>query len=81
VSDPRSHYVPVLDRELHYLEWGERGKPPLVMWHGLARTGRDFDEISRTRVIKGHSAMSGSRPLFTQKQAFFWLVGAPGKCQ
>lgn len=32
---------------MHVSEWGERGRPALVMWHGLARTGRDFDEIAR----------------------------------
>ncbi len=46
MTDPRSCYATVLDRELHYIEWGERGKSPLVMWHGLARTGRDFDDIA-----------------------------------
>ena len=54
MSDPRSHYVTVLDRELHYMEWGERGKPPLVMWHGLARTGRDFDDIARALAGERH---------------------------
>jgi hypothetical protein len=47
MSDPRSHYATVLDRELHFMEWGERGRPPLVMWHGLARSCRDFDDIAR----------------------------------
>ena len=37
-----SRYVTVLDRELHYVEWGERGHDVVVMWHGLARTCRDF---------------------------------------
>ncbi len=54
MNEPRSHYVTVLDRELHYMEWGERGKPPLVMWHGLARTGRDFDDIARALSAERH---------------------------
>ncbi|PJI52265.1 alpha/beta hydrolase, partial [Methylobacterium radiotolerans] len=29
-------------RELHYTEWGHAEAPPIIMWHGLARTGRDF---------------------------------------
>jgi len=41
-----SRYLRVLDYELHVTEWGDRKKPPLIMWHGLARTGRDFDEIA-----------------------------------
>ena len=39
---PRSRYVEVLGHELHYLEWGERSGRPLIMWHGLARTGFDY---------------------------------------
>lgn len=43
---PRSIYVPAGRHEMHVTEWGERGRPALVMWHGLARTGRDFDEAA-----------------------------------
>jgi pimeloyl-ACP methyl ester carboxylesterase len=43
---PRSAYVPAAGHEVHVTEWGERTKPPLVMWHGLARTGRDFDDAA-----------------------------------
>ncbi|MCA0451465.1 MAG: alpha/beta hydrolase [Proteobacteria bacterium] len=47
MSQPRSTYVPAAGFEVHVTEWGEPGRPPLVMWHGLARTGRDFDEAAR----------------------------------
>jgi pimeloyl-ACP methyl ester carboxylesterase len=43
---PRSRYVTVLDRELHYMEWGAQNAQTIVMWHGLARTGRDFDALA-----------------------------------
>jgi pimeloyl-ACP methyl ester carboxylesterase len=43
---PRSTYVPAAGFEVHVTEWGERERPALVMWHGLARTGRDFDEAA-----------------------------------
>jgi pimeloyl-ACP methyl ester carboxylesterase len=46
MSDPRFNFVPVLGHEVHVTEWGERGAPALMMMHGLARTGRDFDEIA-----------------------------------
>lgn len=51
-----SNYVVVLERELHYTEWGRGNAESIVMWHGLARTGRDFDDIAaslsrRYRVI------------------------------
>ena len=51
-----SHYLVCEGREIHYTEWGA-GKPATVIaWHGLARTGRDMDEIAahlstRYRVI------------------------------
>lgn len=46
MTTPRSSYIAVDGFELHVTEWGERGRPALVMWHGLARTGRDFDEAA-----------------------------------
>lgn len=51
----RSHYLTVLGRELHCTEWGQ-GEEVVLAVHGLARTGRDMDELaahlsSRYRVI------------------------------
>lgn len=43
---PKSTLIASNGHELHVTEWGDRGKPALVMWHGLARTGRDFDELA-----------------------------------
>jgi len=45
-ASPRSAYVQTAGFEVHVTEWGDRARPPLVMWHGLARTGRDFDEAA-----------------------------------
>lgn len=45
-NGPRSAYVKAGGHEIHVTEWGERSRPALVMWHGLARTGRDFDEAA-----------------------------------
>ena len=45
-AKPKSNYIKVNGRELHYMEWGAKGAQPLVMWHGLARSGRDFDTIA-----------------------------------
>ncbi|MGR3323720.1 MAG: alpha/beta fold hydrolase [Pseudooceanicola sp.] len=47
MSGPRFSLVPVLGHEMHVTEWGDPARPPLVMWHGLARTGRDFDELAQ----------------------------------
>ena len=51
-----SRYVVCEGRELHYMEWGPAHAETVIAWHGLARTGRDMDEIaghlsSRFRVI------------------------------
>lgn len=47
MSQPRFSFVQVMDHELHVTEWGDPASPALVMWHGLARTGRDFDELAQ----------------------------------
>lgn len=46
MTQPRFSFVTVMDHELHVTEWGDPASPPLIMWHGLARTGRDFDELA-----------------------------------
>ena len=43
---PRSTYIPAAGFEVHVTEWGDPSNEALVMWHGLARTGRDFDEAA-----------------------------------
>lgn len=46
MTTPRSTYVEAAGFEIHVTEWGNPANPALVMWHGLARTGRDFDEAA-----------------------------------
>ena len=51
-----SHYLNCAGREIHYTEWGAQHQSVVVAWHGLARTGRDMDELAahlstRYRVI------------------------------
>jgi pimeloyl-ACP methyl ester carboxylesterase len=43
----RSLYLDIYGHEIHVTEWGDTSAPALVMWHGLARTGRDFDTAAR----------------------------------
>jgi len=43
---PKSVLFNLLDYEIHVTEWGNRSNPAVVLWHGLARTGRDFDELA-----------------------------------
>lgn len=54
MTKPRSRYVQVMGREVHYMEWGTPGARPLVLWHGLARTGRDFDTIAEALSDRFH---------------------------
>ena len=51
-----SNYIACEGRELHYTEWGAGNAETVIAWHGLARTGRDFDDIAahlaaRYRVV------------------------------
>jgi pimeloyl-ACP methyl ester carboxylesterase len=51
-----SNYLTVEGCELHYMEWGAGNTETVIAWHGLARTGRDMDELAahlatRYRVI------------------------------
>jgi pimeloyl-ACP methyl ester carboxylesterase len=53
---PSSNYLVCEGREIHYCEWGAGNSGTVIAWHGLARTGRDMDEIAahlaaRYRVI------------------------------
>ena len=43
----RSQYLTCAGREIHYTEWGAQHGPTVIAWHGLARTGRDMDELAQ----------------------------------
>ncbi|HEY0823574.1 MAG TPA: alpha/beta hydrolase [Ramlibacter sp.] len=43
-----SNYVTCAGREIHYTEWGARHARTVIAWHGLARTGRDMDELAES---------------------------------
>jgi pimeloyl-ACP methyl ester carboxylesterase len=42
-----SRYLACGHFNLHYTDWGPQDAPVVVAWHGLARTGRDFDDLAR----------------------------------
>jgi pimeloyl-ACP methyl ester carboxylesterase len=51
-----SNYATCAGREIHFTEWGSQHSRTVIAWHGLARTGRDMDELAasladRYRVI------------------------------
>ena len=43
----RSNYATCAGREIHYTEWGAEHRRTVIAWHGLARTGRDMDELAQ----------------------------------
>jgi len=43
VSDMTSDFANCAGYEIHFTQWGHAHPTTIVMWHGLARTGRDFD--------------------------------------
>lgn len=51
-----SRYITCEGREIHFMDWGAANAQALIAWHGLARTGRDMDDLAahlgaRYRVI------------------------------
>jgi pimeloyl-ACP methyl ester carboxylesterase len=49
-----SHYLSCAGYEIHYTEWGAGNAPTVVAWHGLARTGRDMDELAEHLSARGY---------------------------
>ncbi|MEO9102863.1 MAG: alpha/beta hydrolase [Burkholderiaceae bacterium] len=45
-NQPTSHYIECAGREIHFMEWGANHAQTVIAWHGLARTGRDMDELA-----------------------------------
>jgi len=43
---PSSHYLQCHGFNVHYTAWGDAALPAVIAWHGLARTGRDFDALA-----------------------------------
>jgi pimeloyl-ACP methyl ester carboxylesterase len=50
---PSSNYLVCAGREIHYMEWGAVDGPAVIAWHGLARTGRDMDELAQHLADRG----------------------------
>ena len=54
MATPRSLYLDVRGRQMHVTAWGDPGAPPVILWHGLARTGRDFDDLAADLADRWH---------------------------
>ena len=51
---PQSNYLTLAGREIHYTEWGAPDPEVVIAWHGLARTGRDMDELAMHLSAHGY---------------------------
>lgn len=49
-----SNYAVCAGREIHYTEWGADHPQTVIAWHGLARTGRDMDELAEHLCGRGY---------------------------
>ena len=47
-------FVRVGDLNLHYLEWGEAGAPPVIMVHGLSGNAHNFDNLAPHLASRYH---------------------------
>ncbi|MEZ5607217.1 MAG: alpha/beta hydrolase [Burkholderiaceae bacterium] len=50
---PVSRYASCAGHEIHYADWGPPNAPVVIAWHGLARTGRDMDELAAHLAGRG----------------------------
>ncbi len=48
-----SRYLACAGREIHFTEWGAGSAGTVIAWHGLARTGRDMDELAEHLSPRG----------------------------
>lgn len=53
-SSARSRWRRLADHETFIMEWGRPEAPPVVCWHALARTGRDFDPLAAVLAQAGY---------------------------
>lgn len=53
---PLSCYAKLCGREIHWMDWQPADvaqAPTVIAWHGLARTGRDMDELAAHLAAQG----------------------------
>ena len=48
-----SNYLRCAGRETHFMDWGQAQRGTVIAWHGLARTGRDMDELAQHLATLG----------------------------
>ena len=50
----RSGFALVGDRQVHYLEWGHRGLPPVLALHGGGQTAYMFEDLGEAVAGRYH---------------------------
>jgi pimeloyl-ACP methyl ester carboxylesterase len=50
--DCQHHFLTLAGREIHVREWGAVDGAPIILWHGLARTGADFGPLAAALADK-----------------------------
>lgn len=50
----RSRFLKLAGREVHCLEWGDPGKPGVILWHGFARNAHDFTDLAEALAPHYH---------------------------
>ena len=48
-----SHSIRCAGLDIHYTDWGRADLGTVIAWHGLARTGRDMDELAEHLSARG----------------------------
>jgi pimeloyl-ACP methyl ester carboxylesterase len=48
-----SRYLTCEGREIHFTQWGPAQGEAVIAWHGLARTGRDMDDVAAHLASRG----------------------------
>lgn len=56
-SAPTDRFTSVNGLRLHYLDWGNAGRPPLIMLHGIGRDAHSFDHIA-PRFSRDHHVIA-----------------------
>ena len=51
---PRHHHAVLGNRRFHYVEWGERDRPPLLFLHGGNQSARTWDAVCLTLADRYH---------------------------
>ena len=51
--DHASCYARCAGYDIHYTDWGQADRGTVIAWHGLARTGRDMDELAAHLAERG----------------------------